>query len=68
MNPILLEELQRKLDGVEIVNDSVPEDVAEEEHHKAELIDENVHHKDAFWKTHLDYDVDGLMEDLAWLY
>ena len=36
----------------------------EEEKHKAELIEENEHHRDAFWKVHLDYDVDGLIDDL----
>lgn len=36
----------------------------EEEKHKAELIEENDHHKNAFWKVHLDYDVDGLIDDL----
>jgi hypothetical protein len=64
MNPILLEELQRQLDGVEMVNESISQEIVEEEHHKAELIDENQHHKGAFWRVHLDYDVDGLLSEL----
>lgn len=64
MNPILLQELQRQLDGVEIVNERASEELIEEQHHKAELITENDHHKDAFWKMHLEYDVNGLMDDL----
>ena len=64
LDPILLEELQKQLDGVEIVNESVPPEVLEEEHHKAELIEENEHHKVAFWKMHLDYDIDGLLDEV----
>jgi hypothetical protein len=64
MNPILLEELQRQLDGVEMVNESISQEIVEEEHHKAELIDENQHQKGAFWRVHLDYDVDGLLSEL----
>lgn len=65
LNPILIEELQKQLDGVEISNDKVPEAVVVEEKHKAELIEENEHHKSAFWKMHLDYDVDGLIDELV---
>lgn len=65
LNPILIEELQKQLDGVEISNDKVSEAVVVEEKHKAELIEENEHHKSAFWKMHLDYDVDGLIDELV---
>jgi hypothetical protein len=39
--------------------------VVSEEKHKAELIEENDHHKSAFWKMHLDYDVDGLIDEIV---
>ena len=54
----MLEELQRQLDGLEC--DAKPAEVAEE--HRDELVEENEEHKSAFWKMHLDYDVDELMQ------
>ena len=64
-NPILLEELRRLPDGVdsEILDDK-PDEVVEEERHKAELIEENEQHKLVFWKMHLDYNLDDLIGGL----
>lgn len=57
-----MQELQRQLDGVDL---SPPtEEVVEEEKHKAELIEENELHKSAFWKMHLDYEVEDLLFEL----
>ena len=63
-NPAILEELQRQLDGIQVENPTVPAEVVEEEKHKAELIEENEEHKSAFWKVHIEYDVEDLMDEL----
>jgi hypothetical protein len=61
-----LEELQRQLDGVSFddYDEIRPQEVIEEEKHKAELIEENEQHKSAFWKVHLSYNIEDLMEEV----
>ena len=63
-NELLLEQLKRQLDGIEDIAEPRSDEVKQEEFHKAELIEENDHHKNAFWKMHLDFNVDHLLDEL----